>query len=82
MATSPAAIRGSSRCLASSSAPASSASAVTSEASRGDGASERPISSRATIDSKTEKPAPSYSSGMGSAATPICSQSSCHSDSS
>ena len=36
-ATSPAAIRGSSRCLASSSAPASSASAVTSEASRGDG---------------------------------------------
>ena len=55
--------------------PASSASAVTSEDSSGDGASERPSSSSTISDSKRVNPAPSYSSGMASAATPICSQS-------
>ena len=44
--------------------PASSASAVTSEDSRGEGASERPTSSSTIIDSSSENPAPSYSSGI------------------
>ena len=58
-ATSPAAIRGSSRCFASSVPPASSASAVTSDDSRGEGASDRPTSSSTIIDSSRVKPAPS-----------------------
>ncbi len=81
-AGSPAAIRGSRRRLASSSAPASSASAVTSEDSKGDGARDRPTSSSTIMDSNRVKPAPSYSSGMPSAAAPICSQSVCQSASS
>ncbi len=59
VAVSPAAIRGSSRRRVASSAPASSASAVTSVASSGLGAIERPSSSRTRSASKSENPAPS-----------------------
>jgi hypothetical protein len=81
-ATSPAAIRGSSRSLASSVPPARSASAATSDDRRGEGASDRPTSSSTIIDSSSVKPAPPQVSGTASAATPICSHSVCQSASS
>ena len=68
-----AARRGSSRSLASSSVPARSASHGD-ERGQQRGRRERATSSSRTISvSKSEKPAPSNSSGMPRAATPICS---------